>query len=104
MLCRPETPSCVTSHGQMESCVHVFASNSKTKVVMGSTPEQDRLPRSQTKVLFLVLPSEVILFYKHHSRERDLVGCVLAGEWKYLQKWDPLLDMQKSITNAPLKS
>lgn len=61
-------------------------SNSKTKVVMGSIPEQDRLARSQTKILFPVLLSEVVFFYVHHSGERHLIGCILAGEWKYLQE------------------
>ena len=84
----------------MGSRSHVHGSNSQAKVVTGSIPEQDRLARSQTKVLFLVLLSEVVFFYIHHSRERHLVGCILAGEWKYLQKRHALLGMQIFIMNV----
>lgn len=60
---------------------------------MGLIPEQDRLAGSQAEILFLVLLSEVILLYVHHSRERHLVGCVAARERKNLQQWSAFTHM-----------
>ena len=50
-----------------------------------AAPEQDRLARSQAKVLLLVLFSEVVLLNVHHSGEGDLVCGIPAWEGKHLQ-------------------